>query len=422
VSPIPSVISLFSGAGGFDVGLEAAGFAVRFAIDSDPAACRTLRANRAGRWAIHEGDLRVVSSEDICEVTGMAPEEPYLLAGGPPCQPFSKAAFWRHGDTKRLVDPRADTLTAYLRVLRDLRPRAYILENVSGLMFRGKDEGVHLLRSAIDAINAETGAEYSFRVMKLNAADYGVPQLRERVFILGERNGKAFESPPRTHADPVIIEGLSTKERRGIKPWRTSWDAIGDLEDDSSAELMPTGQWAHLLPSIPEGGNYLFHTSRGGGIPIFGWRRRYWSFLLKLAKSKPSWTIQAQPGPAVGPFHWLNRRLSQIEMARLQTFPGTYQFVGSRGDVQRQIGNAVPSLLGEVLGREMRRQFFGDSVLEPTPTLTIRARPRMPAPERRRAVPRCYRNLVGEHSPHPGTGKGFAAHRRNGLHRSRGQS
>ena len=81
------------------------------------------------------------------------------------------------------------------------------------------------------------------------------------------------------------------------------------------------GKWADLLPTIPEGQNYLWHTNRGGGSQLFGWRTRYWSFLLKLAKNLPSWTIQAHPGSSIGPFHWRNRKLSVPEMCRLQTFP-----------------------------------------------------------------------------------------------------
>ena len=91
----------------------------------------------------------------------------------------------------------------------------------------------------------------------------------------------------------------------------TAWDAIGEFSLRSKAdELKVRGQWADLLPSIPEGENYLWYTARKGGLPLFGWRTRFWSFLLKLAKDRPSWTIQAQPGPAIGPFHWENRMLS----------------------------------------------------------------------------------------------------------------
>ncbi len=89
---------------------------------------------------------------------------------------------------------------------------------------------------------------------------------------------------------------------------------------------------------------------------------RYWSFLLKLHPEKPSWTIQAQPGTAIGPFHWNNRRLTMREMARIQTFPDDVEVLGGNSNVQKQIGNAVPSAIGELLGKEIRRQFFGEKV------------------------------------------------------------
>ena len=128
------------------------------------------------------------------------------------------------------------------------------------------------------------------------------------------------------------------------------------MSNPEEEDLTVRGKWADLLPSIPEGSNYLHHTDRGEGMPLFGWRRRYWTFLLKLAKNRPSWTIQAQPGPAVGPFHWSNRRLSVRELSRLQTFPDDVNIVGGKGSAQKQLGNAVPSLLAEVIGRAIRQQ------------------------------------------------------------------
>jgi len=165
-----------------------------------------------------------------------------------------------------------------------------------------------------------------------------------------------------------------------------------------------------LLPSIPEGENYLWHTDRGGGLPLFGWRRRFWSFLLKLAKAKPSWTVQAQPGPAVGPFHWRNRRLSARELCRLQTVPDAYEVVGDLRAAQRQLGNAVPSALAEVLARAIRTQILGDDVTTAATLLPGLRRP-IPEPEPARPVPRKYHALIGDHEPHPGNGKGYAAAR-----------
>jgi DNA (cytosine-5)-methyltransferase 1 len=174
-----------------------------------------------------------------------------------------------------------------------------------------------------------------------------------------------------------------------------------------------SGKWAALLPSIPEGRNYLHHTERGDGLPLFGWRRRYWNFLLKLSKDLPSWTIAAQPGPAVGPFHWKNRRLSARELCRLQTFPDGYQVLGSLRAVQKQLGNAVPSALAEKLALELRRQFFAESALDTSRVVLVpERRPHMPAAEPVKPVPKRYRALIGDYEAHPGTGLGYGALRR----------
>jgi DNA (cytosine-5)-methyltransferase 1 len=147
-------------------------------------------------------------------------------------------------------------------------------------------------------------------------------------------------------------------------------------------------------------------------MPLFGWRRRFWSFLLKLSKEKPSWTVQAQPGPAVGPLHWKNRRLSARELCRIQTVPDDYEVLGSLADVQRQVGNAVPSALGEVLARAIRKQLLNHDDMDMTATLIPQPRRPVPAPEQVATVPRKYHHLVGDHEAHPGTGKGFAAEKR----------
>lgn len=396
-----NAISLYTGVGGLDFGFEAAGFHTAAAVEFDSVACRTLRLNRP-RWGVIEGDIHNVSSAQILEVAGLKPGEADVLIGGPPCQPFSKSSYWVNGDALRLDDPRADTLTAYLRVLRDTRPKAFLLENVYGLAYKGKDEGLRHLLDGIEQINREVGTRYSVKWKMLNAAAFGIPQVRERVFLIGSREGKEFRFPEPTHGSREEV-GLLV----GRQPYRTAWDAIGDLPDrPNEASLDVGGKWGDLLPTIPEGQNYLWHTNRGGGSRLFGWRTRYWSFLLKLAKDQPSWTIQAQPGSAIGPFHWHNRKLSSREMCRLQTFPDNLVFDCGRTDVQKMLGNAVPSLLGEVLAREIRLQLLGD-VSPPIdePRLVPPLRCPIPPGECLKAVPKKYFPFVGDHADHPGEGR-----------------
>lgn len=406
----PTVISLFSGAGGMDYGLEAAGMQTAVCVEMDAHCCQTLRASRP-EWQVIERDLFQVPSDALISASGKARGDIDLVVGGPPCQPFSKSGYWHRGDALRLGDPRANTLSAYLRVIEDTLPRAFILENVEGLAFNGKDEGLRLLQQGFEAINQRQGTAYRLSINVLNAASFGVPQNRERVFLVGDREGRSFVFPAATHQDATerLGEGLF----RRLEPYRTAWDALGDLDHLEHPTLAVRGKWADLLPSIPEGQNYLWHTARGGGRPLFGWRRRYWTFLLKLSKDRPSWTLQAQPGPSVGPFHWRNRRLSAQELARLQTFPDDVRFAGPHAAVHKQLGNAVASLVTEVLGRAIRVQLLGLAPLDaPLRLLPLRRGP-PPAPEPVLPVPPRFLALEGAHEAHPGTGLGHLAARRS---------
>lgn len=402
-------ISLFSGIGGLDFGFEAAGFTTRVALELDRVSCRTMRLNRD--WMVIEGDINKVSSDEVLKAGKLKVGEADILIGGPPCQPFSKAGYWARGDSLRLDDPRADTLTGYLRILRDTQPRAFLLENVYGLAYEGKDEGLRHILDGVEQINREIGTNYKVTWRVVNCAEYGVPQVRERVFLIGSREGREFRFPETTHAKSSSIESdlFSTKA-----PYRTAWDAMGGLPPPDAADLedlRPGGKWGDLLPSIPEGENYLWHTDRSGGLPLFGWRTRYWSFLLKLSKRLPSWTVQAQPGSAIGPFHWDSRRLTFAELCRIQTFPERLMVDCGRTEMQRMLGNAVPSLIGEVLAREIRRQLL-DAPTRKQLKLLPPLRENVPAPVKVAKVPRKYHEHIGAHDAHPGTGKGREAIKR----------
>ena len=406
-----TTLSLYTGAGGLDLGFEAAEFETRVAVEIDPDCVSTLRANRS--WPVLDRSIHEVTSAELLRTAGLEPEEADVLIGGPPCQPFSKAGYWASGDARRLDDPRADTVAAFLRVLRDTRPRAFLLENVAGLAFKGKDEGLRLIQSTLESINRSTGSQYGASLLVLNSAEYGVPQTRERAFLIGARDGTPFGTLTPTHRN-LKDDSQSELELAGpTEAFHTAWDALWDLEEDDSPELRLRGKWADLVPSVPEGTNYLHFTDRGSGPALFGWRRRYWNFLLKLAKDQPSWTLTAQPGPATGPFHWKNRRLSARELCRLQTMPDDYRVLGSLGSVQRQVGNAVPSALAETLALAIRERLLGDrGVSGRRAQLLPKRQGPPPPPEPVASVPHRYLNLAGTHSPHPGTGKGHGALKR----------
>lgn len=398
-----NTVSLFSGCGGLDFGIEAAGWNIAYRNDFDRHSCKTLEMNVEGQ--VQCAPVEEVSSADIRARVGTGKDSVDLVIGGPPCQPFSKSAYWARGATLRLKDPRANTLDEYLRVVEELKPKAFLLENVHGIRYSGKEEGFQFLIQRIREINRKAGTNYRPTWRVLNAADYGVPQLRIRFFLVALRSGKEFVFPSPTHGE--VDTGNATLFNIDRNPYATAWDALSDVRHEPDEKLEMGGKWGKLLPSIPEGENYLWHTERKGGLPLFGWRTRYWCFLLKLAKDRPSWTIQAQPGSAIGPFHWENRKLSWRELAAIQTFPKDFKIDSPRVEVQRQIGNAVPSLLAEVLGRALREQVCDKSISEPL-RLAVPSGSTPPPPEPVHPVPQQYMSLVGNHAPHPGTGKGRA--------------
>lgn len=393
-------ISLFAGAGGIDCGVEAAGFSTAVALDSDFFCAESLRANRFAE--IVEADIASVEAREVLARCGVRSGDVDLLTAGPPCQPFSKSANWRYGVPLGLKDPRATTLRHMMRLIEGTLPRVVMIENVPGFAGTPKQKTSALKRveGAFRRINARHGTSYALSREVLDAADFGVPQHRRRLIVVADREGREFDFPSPTHG-------------AGGERFVTAWDAIGNLRERANdPELQVRGRWAELLASIPEGENYLWHTDRGGGRPLFGWRTRYWNFLLKLAKERPSWTLAASPSQNSGPFHWKNRLLSAREMARLQSFPDHWEFVGTRAQQVSQIGNAVPPLLAEVVARAIRVQLLGDRTRTREPRLAIETRTRRPPAEPILPVPRAYLALAGAHRDHPGHGRGPGARKR----------
>jgi DNA (cytosine-5)-methyltransferase 1 len=335
-------ISLFSGAGGLDLGAEQAGYAVRAAVEWDRDAAATMEKNFTHLHSpVLQKSILDTPTDEILAAAGLrAGERPDLLVGGPPCTPFSKSGFWL--DWKREgLDPDASLLQAYTRVLREARPRRFVLENVYALTYDNKAS-----RPAYERLLREIDeAGYEAVPQVLNAADYGVPQSRPRLFILGVPKGEpvpVFPAP--THG------GLWERRASGDpqRPHVTAGAVLSGLVSSPEPGEEVGGKYGHLLPGIPPGDNYLHYTEhRGHPDPQFRWRSKYWSFLLKLSPDKPAPTIQAQPGPYIGPFHWDNRRLRVAEVRRLFTYPDDFEFVGSRASIQAQLGNSVPPLLAE---------------------------------------------------------------------------
>ncbi|MDG7022970.1 MAG: DNA cytosine methyltransferase [Nitrososphaerota archaeon] len=238
------LVSLYTGAGGLDYGFEAVGFDFRLGIDFDQDSCETVKQNRD--WNMIPEKIQGVTSSRILLESRVKKNDISLLIGGPPCEPFSKSSYWMNGDSRRLQDPRAATLFEFMRCIDDLLPEAFLLENVYGIKYSGKEEGFQLLQKLTAKVNEKNHTGYRLYWGVLNAADFGVPQLRRRFFMVAHREGKAFDFPPPTH----LSDG---ENAAGLPSHTTAWDAIGGSEALPGEDLSVKGQWADLLPSIPEG-------------------------------------------------------------------------------------------------------------------------------------------------------------------------
>lgn len=383
-------LSTFSGLGGLDLGLSAAGFEGVGCIESDPVARATHAANISGSNFIPPHDVIEVARRLKPSDLGLRKGELFALAGGPPCQPFSKAAQWSQTAMKGLSDPRSACLASFVDLIANFLPHTVLIENVQGFV-SGRNSALDHLHHGLEKVNRAAGVRYRLHSEVVDASHYGVPQRRKRAILIACRNGASLKFPaPTTALNPV-----------------TAWEAFRDLPKVTTWPQRP-GHWGQLLPSIPEGSNYLWHTRRGGGKELFGYRTRFWSFLLKLSKNAPAWTIPAHPGPYTGPFHWSNRPLTIAELLRLQSFPSSWLVQGSRIEQVRQIGNATPPLLAEVLGRAVAEQLLDIRYSAPLSLAIPRYRGRIPAPEPLGDIPMEFESLIRPRDDHPGTGRGPA--------------
>jgi DNA (cytosine-5)-methyltransferase 1 len=321
-------LSVFSGMGGLDLGAQLAGLRVAAAVDADFAALAVLRKALGTKTIV--GYTQELRPEDVVADAGLRANGSAVLIGGPPCTAFSHAGFWleRKRDGS---DSQTGRIDDYWRYVVALKPAAFVMENVPGLAFANHESVLARF------INRARRNGYSVAVKILDAAEYGVPQARRRLFVVGVRSRVQF----------VFPRGSFTKSRRTAK-----WAFAGLTREANpmEADERLAGRYADLLPLVPAGDNYLFFTKeRGHPEPHFGWRKRYWSFLLKLHPERPSPTIAATRVTNNGPFHWKNRRLRVRELARLQTFPDSYP-LADLAKARRHLGNAVPPLLaGQLL-------------------------------------------------------------------------
>jgi DNA (cytosine-5)-methyltransferase 1 len=355
----PITLSLFSGGGGLDIGFHQAGFRIVACVEINVAACNTLRAN-VGRYL--EPDCHIVNKD----IGGLAPEDIThekidFIIGGPPCQSFS-AIGRRAGGVEGTQDDRGNLFEHYCRLVRHFQPVGFLFENVRGILSSNGGQDWKLIVGAF----ADLGYQISYRV--LDCADYGVPQHRERLILIGTRGGRVHFPRP-THG-PDSALGL---------PHVTAAQAIADLQDPNEPNHTYNGKYGHLLSEVPPGQNYHYFTREMGyPNPLFAWRSRFSDFLYKADPSKPVRTIVAKLGAYSGPLHWKNRKFTLEEFKRLQSFPDDYQFVGGLGAALQQIGNSVPPKFAEQLARCVKQQLFGVDmgveVIEDTEKLSFDSR------------------------------------------------
>lgn len=341
----PNVLSLFSGCGGLDLGFAQAGYNLAVGTDMDAWCAESHRRNFPDTH-FYEAPISEFI-EALPDVFIDLAEKIDVVIGGPPCPPFSKSRFYRKEKPRSFKDPSAEeTVSAYMDIVEKVEPCAFLFENVHGFFYKKHKDALSYV------LNRANEAGFNCSHMVLNAANYGVPQIRERFFLVGMRNGH-FSFPDPTHskdaAESLLVEG---------KPWVTAGEVLTDLDTEDNADdagHYAGGKHHHLLREVPPGDNYLFFTKeRGHPNPQFIWRSRYWSFLLKLSPSMPSWTIQARRSNNMGPFHWRNRILRIEEVRRIQTFPDDWYLSGNVERQWRQIGNAVPPLLSKQLAMALK--------------------------------------------------------------------
>lgn len=362
---IPKIrtLSLFSGAGGLDIGFSDLGFDIIESVEIEKKFCETLELNSGEGKQFPNSkvnciDIREYSAEHLGNID--------FIIGGPPCQTFS-AAGRRANGVLGTTDARGVLFQEYVRLLREISPKGFLFENVYGIIGAQKGEA---WREILEAFS-NVGYKLFYRIV--DAADYGVPQHRERLLIVGLKEGE-FKFPRPTHGPDSIDD----------EPFYNAETAIEGVElspEESKSGI--NGRYGALLDDIPPGLNYSFYTEEmGHPNPIFAWRSKFSDFLYKADPNVPVRTIKAQGGAYTGPFHWDNRFFSYGEYKRLQTFPDRYDISGSKQVAVKQIGNSVPPQLARMMAIAIRQQVFHTefpftlSLMDESEQLTFRQRKR----------------------------------------------
>ena len=298
----PTVISTFAGCGGSSLGYQMAGFKELLAVEWDNNAVETFKLNFPG-VPVYHGDIGKLSSGKCMEMAGIKKGGLDVLDGSPPCQGFSTAG------KRKFDDPRNSLFKEYARLLNDLQPKVFVMENVTGMI-----KGV-MKQAYLQVIKTLRECGYKAKGQVLNAMYYNVPQSRERVIIIGVRDDLGIEPG---HPKPVS------------KPI-----GFDDYDDGVRLDGVELERWRH----IPEGGNWQ-------NLPknLVNGKAKYSNFHRKTKKGKPCYTVGKEEHYSSGRFyhHTQPRRISDIELKRIASFPDNFKFKGDSKDIHRRIGNSVP--------------------------------------------------------------------------------
>lgn len=335
-----TAIDLFSGAGGLHLGFEASGYDIKLCVDNNDIVEKTHRRNFP-HIPIIKGDIRNVTSDQIRDYLGKDGLD--LVIGGPPCQGFSTIGRRASSDPdKRYAhDVRNELVLVYANLIKELRPKFIVMENVKGILTL--DKGAYLKNVLKTLHEAGYNAEYKL----INMADYGVPEIRNRVIIIGNRVGLAVEFPAPDHSD---------NPEDGLPQWNACWPVLADL-----VEVPDTSEFNHVaLKHTPKNIERYKLIPQGGRLPEDTlspqlYRKNFGNTFKRLDPNRPALTMV--PGNDAFPIHpTLNRSLTVREAARIQTFPDWVIFEGNRRQQGHQVGNAVPPMFSHKLGDFIKAQ------------------------------------------------------------------
>jgi DNA (cytosine-5)-methyltransferase 1 len=317
-------VSVFSGGGGLDLGLSHAGFDIQYASDIERSYCETISINFPECF-VDPQDIRNTTAESIYELIGKSSIE--LLSGGSPCQSFSIL-----GKRESFNDSRGQLVFEFIRLIKQLNPKVFIFENVPGILTLNKGEDWKFLRTKFES----TG--YTLHEKVLNAADFGIPQIRKRLFVVGFREPVKFEFPTRIYRDPGQVPNLLEYNMPEWMPAKLALECISGLPNH---DIRPHGDRVKTrYKLVPPGSRDLVdHTNR-------------------IHPEKPAGTVLVGSKAGGGRPHihpYLPRHITAREAARLQSFPDWYIFQGTQTAQYRQVGNAVPPLLAYEVGKAIRK-------------------------------------------------------------------